>query len=172
MKTQITTMLGYSGDGPATDQDRGHDIVSGTTLAEEQRVSGVFAANTARTIQFIYETNCSLPPTLQINGGGVANISVKLYACLDRIPRQDNNQTESADVRAAHWVEVTAGFLTWTASGSTAFASTAATISSLLLSPNANMVQALRPNFFRITLTVDGSQGADAVDVYSHATSN
>jgi hypothetical protein len=171
---KIESPIGFSGYGNATDKERGHDITSAPGVdPEETRVLGQIPAGSEAPLQFIYCVNDTVPPTLQLIGGGIAVISVKIYACLDRLARPDDSQNESRDVRPATWQEITAGYNIVSATGTAALASTGAAITNLLLSPGIPLAGALRANWIKIVLTPDGSSADDdVIDLYSHATSN
>lgn len=168
----IKTLIGHTGMGNATDKEAGHNPVAQTSLdPEQQKVSGVIPAASVAPIQFIYEVNDYLAPTIQINAGAAALVSIKMYACNDRLCVSEQDQTESADYRAAHWVEITGSYLVFGANGANAaLTSTAAVISSLLLFPSSNLALGFRPAWIRIVFTPSAAQPADALDVFAHGT--
>lgn len=170
----MKSILGFSGYGNATDKERGHDISSVAGQDPEwQKVSGVIGASSTTPLQFIWEVNSCLPPTFQIVTGGIAHLTAKIYACVDRLARPDQDQTESADVRAAHWQEITAAYLVFGSGGATAAPSTSpAAISNGLYFPTEPLAHGFRPVWIRLVITPDGTQGADKLDLYSHGTDN
>ena len=166
------TIIGYTGMGVSTDKEAGHNPVGTVpTDPEQQKVSGVIALNSVTPIQFIYEVPYCLLPTIQVNANAAALVSIKVYACNDFLPRPDQDQAESAALRAAHWVEITDSYLVFGANGTNgALSSTAATISNLLLFPSSNLALGFRPAFVKVVFTPSASQPADVLDVFAHAT--